>query len=369
MDMHRDFAKWYKTIQAEESTEALVKRWQGVVANCQSVDQSLLETLTDLVTGRRISPDNEAHLAFCQAFKDADPFFVPDDCAQEIATLASIVLTILLDGSCEEEYSVDTALLLTSALHADGIPINSVTDIGTRALNALDRLAVEQRDRVARFELKQPRVPKINVQKLLAKAPEINGGDPSQTANVLQRIIDQVTSQALTQARLSYENSVRLADHILVKDEELDMLWWAYNDYSTKLREPISKIAPGLRALVAGKELADRTSILPGPLVAKRLLHKIGVKSKSKITIIKLVESCDRDWIEAVLSSRVSRHTPIHHALKLGFDTDDKTAWEPMWRSQTGVQAEFTLTEPMYAWLFYVERQLLARQELAHASR
>ena len=168
-------------------------------------------------------------------FKNHDPYFEAADAANEHALLAAAALAVVLAGwtETEQEHAIDAALRVTAALHNGGISSVEAIDLDARARHALKRLGEAVRDRRDTLALKPHTKIAVDFQQALGEAPAFTDTDGIKTATtamagVIAAAINSVAKRA--QADLTV-----FKNHIEVKDEELEMLWWAFNEESASL--------------------------------------------------------------------------------------------------------------------------------------
>ena len=54
-----------------------------------------------------------------------------------------------------------------------------------------------------------------------------------------------------------------------LRQEESDILWWLFGEYSRDLEQHISELSLSASCIIVGKELADLILVFPGPIPAK----------------------------------------------------------------------------------------------------
>jgi len=67
------------------------------------------------------------------------------------------------------------------------------------------------------------------------------------------------------------------------------MLWWLVSEYSRDRNQSWKKVGLSATSIIAGKELADLTRIIPGPVAAAAFLDRIVRLSDSAKSQIPLV--------------------------------------------------------------------------------
>ena len=365
MEMLPEFPKWYQSVDLQRDPERLKARWAGVAELCGQVDPELLDLLVDLAIDRPQADGVEAFKRFVDAFKNHDPYFEAADAANEHALLAAAALAVVLAGwtETEQEYAIDAALQVTAALHNGGISSVEAIDLDARARHALKRLGEAVRDRRDTLALNPRTKIAVDFQQALGETPAFTDTEGIKTATTAMARVIAVAID--TVAKSARADLTIFKNHIEVKDEELEMLWWAFNEESASLGKPFSKLSDGERALVGAVELAERTRMKPGPVSAKALLMRAGSKPRAKMSVEAVVNACDKDWLTKAARANASHHTPIHLAIAKRLEAGTQGAWASLWRAAARVSEDFTLPEAEIAYLFYVERLFLDRMEAA----
>lgn len=363
MEMLQEFPRWYQSVDLEHDAAKLKSRWEGVAELNSGIDTPMLDLLVDLATHREVSRDTEPFERFVSVFKNHDPYFDAEDASQEVALLAGAALTVVLTGPAKDEYPIDAAMRVSAALHDGGVSAVTAIDLNGRAREALARLGAAVRDRSDTLALRP--LPKTNVsfEQALMDAPGFS--DPEQIKSSTAIMAGVIVAAIDTAAKRARADLKAVKDHLEVKDEELDMLWWAFNEQSISLGKPFSKLKDGERALVGAAELADRTRMEPGPVSAHALLMRTGAKPRAKVATTEAVNACNEAWLKAMVHDDANNHTPIHMAISKRVEAGKPGAWETLWHSAMRIEDGFSMTEADIAFLFYVERLLLNRMEAA----
>jgi hypothetical protein len=158
---------------------------------------------------------------------------------------------------------------------------------------------------------------------------------------------------------------VRLEREMAIVSEESNMLWWLVSEYSRDRNEPWKKVEAAT-PIIAGKELADLTRVIPGPVAAAAFLDRIVRFSDSlkKAIILKAaVESTPRAWRETnqfQAGPGVEDLAPVNKALKLSLTVSDGDDWSPVFQRGTALETDSKLLPTPLAYQVFLER-LLAR--------
>ena len=117
---------------------------------------------------------------------------------------------------------------------------------------------------------------------------------------------------------------IKLEREMAIVSEEANMLWWLVSEYSRDRNEPWKKVGALATSIIAGKELADLTRVIPGPVAAAAFLDRIiGLSTSSRsikpVGVKEAVDKTPRPWKESFqLKGDAAIHDlmPISKALK-----------------------------------------------------
>ncbi len=357
MEMHKDFAAWYKTVDLEESIERLEKRWSGIEEIVKTASPEVIESLLAIAQKRSSNADEDSIASVRNQFTEADPFFDQSGNDAEMRVLSEAALVQIIEQSAKTSLRTDAALFLAAALCDQDLYDGGVTNLHDRLNSVLDALseAARRRNDVA---IQKPSKLEINLD------DAFEGLDNFDDINLFKAFIttfkgniEEGINAAVASA---HKNNLALWKQLRFQDEELDMLWWASNQYSTTRGILFKKLGDGERGLVAGEELAGLTLFKPGPLSVASLLTKAGVKPSKKVSIPEAVNACDTDWLKSIMQDLAPTvFQPIHLAVKKKLETMDDTSWISAWLSMTGLPKQPSFPETELARLFYLERLVL----------
>jgi len=109
-------------------------------------------------------------------------------------------------------------------------------------------------------------------------------------------------SEAINNVSLMAEHAAQVlerADGVLL--EESNIVWWVFGEHSRDTGERFSKIPSGFAAILAGKELADLTRILPGPKASPAYLDKqLEAHREEKVKLTELMAKVPVDWLKGL---------------------------------------------------------------------
>jgi hypothetical protein len=153
-----------------------------------------------------------------------------------------------------------------------------------------------------------------------------------------------------------------------IVSEESNMLWWLISDTSRDANQRWNKMPLGMACVLTGKELADLTRIVPGPIAARAFLDRAVRSGRDKvaasISIADVVNDTDKTWrgsyFSKPLPTGLEGILPLTHAVVLSVQASDEKAWRPMFKAATGIVATAKSNPDALSYQFYLE-QLAAR--------
>lgn len=160
----------------------------------------------------------------------------------------------------------------------------------------------------------------------------------------------------------------KLERELTIVGEEANMLWWLVSDYSHDRDQAWKKVGSAAAPIIAGKELADLTRAIPGPVAAAAFLDRIvrlsdSAKSPKPISIMGAIEKTPRDWREQYefrAAAGVEDLAPISKAINLSLTVSEGDDWSPVFEKGTALVANSKMLPNALAYQVFLER-LLAR--------
>lgn len=160
----------------------------------------------------------------------------------------------------------------------------------------------------------------------------------------------------------------KLERELTIVAEEANMLWWLVSEYSRDRNQPWKKVGLLGSSVIAGKELADLTRVIPGPVAAAAFLDRIirlsdSAKSPKPISVKDAIQKVPREWREQYgfkPAAGIEDLAPVSNAVKLSLTVSDGDDWSPVFEKGTGMQADSKMLPNSLAYQVFLER-LLAR--------
>jgi hypothetical protein len=326
--MNSQFPDWYHAARVEVDSAELNRRWEGIEAFDKSLEIDKALDALRLFNG--IPPrDTNFKEEFGSVFQQIDPTFRIRNNDLELRILAGASIVKALERRNDElsdPIALSTICASTRGLFSNGMNMNQ--DVLDAALNYLIKRAVQVRSPDA-FTFKPTSIAKLN------KAVETLAGSFTNTttdafkttvADPFNLIHTATANQGALINKLFYA--------LKIQREESNILWWLVGDHSRDLEKPISEFKVGA-VVIAGKELADLTSMAPGPrsapAILDRMLKQGNLKLPATVTIKDAVNSAPEDWREKLMAEtkmqRVQDFCSVHSAMQKSIQTSGSTDW------------------------------------------
>ncbi len=356
--MHKDFGEWYRLVNLEPVDETMRKRW-AAIEDWQQSSARNIDHVLELVRMFRDRPvyDSDARESFLSLLLKHDAAF-PKRNELELRVLAGAALVqCIILGKDEENDTpgvIAAMALATSMLRGISKP-SRLRDIENIAATLQCEIADDRRRRQRTEDaLIDPSVGKAIEQLTSTATPDHN-----QLKNQLLPVFQEFL-KALERAEVALD----AADHdSRCADEECNMLWWLEGGCSRDLRTPWTELSNSAVSIVAGKELADLTSQLPGPDQAEALLHKVLSATRCpEATLEDAVNSVPREWLpeaaDREISAAASDLVPVCLALSQRAASGD-SGWQTFFKETTDLSLSQKIAPVVLAQQMYAERLLL----------
>ncbi len=329
--MHKDFAEWYRSAGITPNGEILPKRWAAIEEYQPEPDE--IVSLARLFC--RLGKPNDAFLnRFRVSFQKTDPAFPMRDNDQELVVLAGAELVDTIQrGTVNVADFAALSVACAVAQNVRGTP--AVADIPEIAISYLSMRSID-------------------------RAVDGDGYGPGNTA-----LFAALTTLGAPHDGVPKEFE-RLQRELSVASEESNILWWLFSEYSRDLKQPWKKFGVPAVTLIAGKELADLTRVIPGPVAAVAFLDRVirCAKSKPPVTILvtDAIKGVTPEWRERYVGqgcpAQIEDLLPISHGLKISLMSPDESAWVSAFTKATGIQPDVELSPNVLAYQLFLEALL-----------
>lgn len=327
--MHKDFAEWYRSAGIEPDGEILPKRWGAI--NELSHNRDTVVSLTSLFY-RLGKPSQDFLSEFVGEFQKTDPAFRTRDNDHELCVLAGATLIDVIE-SCESDLADMAALSLVCAAASNARPcppVREIPEIAARYLGV--RSASRASDNTKQFEMKSHR-----------------------------ELFDALTAAGKPHDMLAKQLEHWMSQFAIVT-EESNILWWLFSEYSRDEEQQWSKYSVPAVALMAGKELADLTRLIPGPSASIAFLDRVLRSARSKcpslIEVKDAINDAPLSWREryaANAPSELYNLAPFSYAVGLSVGTPDSNVWLPAFSQKSGIAPNAKMPPRLFAYQVYRE--------------
>jgi hypothetical protein len=338
--IHIDFADWYKAAGLQPVAEDLPKRWEGI----EKYEPSSADLIHLAELFYNLGAPTEAFLqAFRKPLHEADLTFSMSNNGVELRVLAGAALVDRMTRGSNETAMLAALSLVTASFQ------NLRTSHAVPAIPALAAkyLANQTVDRGKR-QLDE------------------KSSTPSQQALVAVAALGSPHSEFVGEF-------FRMQTEVAIVGEESNMLWWLFGERSRDTNQLWKELGVPATSLIAGKELADLTRLLPGPVAAEAFLDKIiraaNVTTPVSIGIRDAINSLDNEWrktfILAAEETSLDLVLPLTCGVRLSLNSADKNGWKSAFANMAGVPEKSKLPPRHLSHQMYQERLLHQAWNLA----
>ena len=355
--LHEDFVTWYTAVDLGDTPKRIRTRASGTSNLVKNLNYALCVDLLDLVLEVPRALETPGIAEVRDIFKKADNAFPTRGNDLEMKTLSEIALAIFLASETPSSLVGRVATLICTALARGAREVTSVTDIYSRA-----RDAVQFQGRVLRSRGDLPAVAKNYYPQLVVQGT-LDGldnlADVGQAQTAIERMVEKLNVILLQMSKKARQERETLSRYIQFQDEELELLWWASNGHSHTHDMLYQDMAPAVRSLVAGVEAADRTQIVPGPSSILGLMERVGVGVDSELSIAEVLDAADSTWCRSIGKKNATERTPLHLAIEMKLQSPERDTWCEHWSAVTKIDGQEKRRGIEVAELFYLERLVL----------
>jgi hypothetical protein len=326
MSMNSYFGDWYRIAGIPPEGIPLAERWKAVESF--ETDAGDVALLTQIFYQLNLS-DPSFPQRFREALNKVDQNFSMSGNDRELVVLAGAGLVDAIERRSREIADLAALFLVCGA--AQNVRTAAVPQIPEIAAKYLGQRSVER----AKPE-------KDGKEEALSKALSAVGGPHSKLAPEFQKL------------QLEFP----------IVSEESNMLWWLISETSRDVNQRWSEMPLGMACVLTGKELADLTQIVPGPVAARAFLDRAVRSGRNKvaasISIKEVVNDTAKTWRDShfskALPTGLEGVLPVTHAVILSVQASDDGAWRAMFKAATGMAATAKSTPDALAYQFYLEQ-------------
>ena len=364
--MNDHFADWLRPADPTPTHESLTARWQVVQATARKRKKE--DWLDHARAFLGISPvqSDYAERTF-RAFKNADPTISPEDHSFLFQLLAGAVI---MEGLSRSAVHADPAALAIVCADCRGAGVRGpIAD----ALAASQDHLHERSRAIRNVTVSSKDVPEVSRTpagrkpgRSKVEAPEYedlpgfstgylstlneNGKAVGDALASISKAIEQLRSEVdavVDSANTSNRKAGREGDpRVPVLAEEVDLLWWVLGGFSDRAGVPLGELPPPLRAVYAGREMADRTTNIPGHVGAEGFLNRaLGEATGETVKVGEVVSAVQEDGEAAASQRPAPEHSmgimPLTHAVTLA--ARHASAWVALTDDAPGPDTESSL--------------------------
>jgi GTPase-associated system helical domain len=315
--MHRQFTTWLRAARLEPNDETSPKHWKAISEYLPTAEEII--SFARLFYGCNRQWDTGLD-KFGTALQDIDTTFSMQNEKQLLSVFAGAELIAVIERDQDKTLADLAALCLVCGGAQSG-----------------------------RTDVPVPEIPKMAA-----------------------RYIEDRTSKRTPMPAATVEDKVesrmgKLERELTIVSEEANMLWWLVSEYSRDLNQSWKKVGLSASSIIAGKELADLTRVVPGPVAAAAFLDRIvrlsdSAKPPKPITIKEAIEKTPREWREQYPfkpAAGVEDLAPISNAIKLSLTVSEGDDWSPVFEKGTALEASSKMLPNALAYQVFLERLLV----------
>jgi hypothetical protein len=357
--MHKHFADWYRAAHIEPmftsvyKSDDFPKRWAGVEAFTKEIDAPMAMDCVRVFFG--LSPVAATFLDTLRVtFQKADPAFRMRDNDVELRVLTGA--TIVNFVSSKATILASAVALATTSTAWQGLRKDVlIPDVWEAASQFLF-------DNAGRLRV----LPHLEITTIAPKNEELlTEIKASLTADAFAHPFQKLNNATGSLAKSTNEALAKTSNALRTLREESDILWWVFARTSRDTKKRFSLMKVPEACLLMGKELADVTAIIPGPIAVPAVLDRLLADSFSEpldtITLDSAVEAVDSEWRAKVVAEahqHASGLAILHTALRASMQD---SGWKKSFQSSEGFNLKKQRFSPLQIALQMYNERLLHR--------
>ena len=352
--MHNDFPRWVKSLELGDDPIARQRRWNGASELVDEADDDLVETMVRLALKSKQEPTRAQGERVQTVLRGADEGFPEQGNAKEVQILAAAALALLMER--RTAYGTTAALSIVTATFDGTLKPNLPVDLIALARKAIAVIGEQERKRPNMDDWEYSGETEIDIEEELSSLAE-DEQNGSLVLKTFKAMRDAISSVLMSHIEHQKEFVSSLKPFISAQDEELEMLWWLTGERSQHLNCSFNSVAAAFRPVAFARELADMTTLFPGPISIISLLTRAGIGAGKKQMLAAFVNAVSDEWAKECTDeydpSPVT--APIHFALKRRKESGAGDDWILGWASVVGADVGISLTPISLGTLFYNE--------------
>ena len=292
--MNSLFGEWYRTASIEPTNELLESRWKGIEVFLKKVDSAKVLELARCFI--RLPWKNQAiHQEFIGAFQDADAAFPVRNNEVELQVLSGSAIVALVETG--NEFS-DFAACVLDAAFARGLRKEPVVP----EILAVVEKYISSRSLAIREIAPRTRVTGVDLRAQIdALKAACVPNQATQLAQPLEIVLTAI-NESINKLAQAAESSISSLERVQnLYSEESNIVWWVFGETSRDEGERFKQLPAGFASILAGKELADLTTSIPGRMAGRAYLDKILHNSTNKkMTLSHVAGELPKEWLSRV---------------------------------------------------------------------
>jgi hypothetical protein len=344
--MNNLFSDWLRQSGLNVQDRPLAEWWEGLEIYCSGMNRSTLGALLRFAIAKKPT-EKDVPTGFREALKDKDEAFPMRENLFELQQLAISTLRNLYDAA---EVTDDQACTAALGIICGAFGRNPGPTYMEHAQKASEFLAHSADELRIRKEPKLSSDTTADIEKNLSNTKDFNE---------FKNLAAPITSSMLSSLNI-------LTRRLRLQEEEINMLWWLFGEYSRERKSHFRDLGAGEAAIVAAKELADLTTFPPGPVSFEGILCKALAPDTldRKINLAEVINSLNREWRASIaesVKSLVNEMTvcPLHLMIMKALEADSDKDWPVLFRAACDVSTSLKVAPRAISVQFYYERMYL----------
>ena len=345
--MHRHFGDWYREASLKPTAETLEKRWAGIEEFAGEAADRKSRALDSLRLFYDLSASQDSFIdTLAQTFAEHDASFPMRKNRGELRVLSGAAVVHLITempAAFGDMLSLGVVSANCQGLRGDLL----VPDVLRIARDHLGGRSLRRRP--------SPGYPGVGTM------PKISPGATGDVADeAIQKLAESIRSLHEGVSKAGEWLSVVLE----LQQEEVDILWWLFGGASRDLGTPFAELDSPAACLIAGKELADLVTVMPGPLAAdhmlREMLRNVPDDSVGEASIQVVVNSALKEWRATLVQQgefeAVRDLVPLHLAVFKSLETKGKADWISAFQTMSGIKTRTKIARLLLSLQMYHER-------------
>ena len=355
-NQHKMFGTWLRVTELKLDRDALSARWTSVYRIFDNIDYETATFLVNYSFGLSFSHTKLQWLQ--EEFHSDDTMFImqASDNPQELKNLTSVLLILLLEDIEPENKELNSIIAnYTLAVSCVGLREAAINNqkIVDSAKALVYNYAVNSRERQS-FSLSENK--SWDQAKINSAIEDVDVTDNLTDQEAL-RVISNTSKISITAVKNNNKKLSSNIKHLVrIQDEELNILWWLINSYSSLCDCYFDELISTTKPLILGLELAKLTALNVEIPSAKVILKKTGIDYDATFSFSKFIKGVDKlDEIIADFVNDSETNTPILYALKHKTSDD---SWFEENRSKIDINNDKEISN--IEWALQIYREILA---------